>query len=155
MKSLIPLLILLPLPALAQGPGYGAALAERWCMACHIVEPAPKPVRVIARRRRIMPAVLPSAPVKPVTVPVVAGESDEARIIRIAAEAQSQRAAAPAPAPKTGTGRRQCDVVDGSCNRRCALLEGHAGHHRHARGEFIFSLAVRRELEEQAWRATA
>ncbi len=42
MKSLIPLLILLPLPALAQGPGYGAALAERWCMACHIVEPAPK-----------------------------------------------------------------------------------------------------------------
>jgi len=42
MKSLIPLLILLPLPALAQGPGYGAALAERWCMACHIVEPAPR-----------------------------------------------------------------------------------------------------------------
>ena len=36
------LLVLLPLPAAAQGPGYGAALAQRWCMACHIVEPAPK-----------------------------------------------------------------------------------------------------------------
>lgn len=36
------LLILLPLPAMAQAPGYGAALAERWCMACHIVEPAPR-----------------------------------------------------------------------------------------------------------------
>mgnify|MGYP001807732568 CR=1 FL=1 len=42
MKKLIALLMLLPLPALAQSPGYGAALAERWCMACHIVEPAPK-----------------------------------------------------------------------------------------------------------------
>lgn len=42
MKRLIALLMLLPLPALAQGPGYGAALAERWCMACHIVEPAPR-----------------------------------------------------------------------------------------------------------------
>ena len=36
------LLVVLPLPAAAQGPGYGAALAERWCMACHIVEPAPR-----------------------------------------------------------------------------------------------------------------
>jgi mono/diheme cytochrome c family protein len=42
MKRLIALLMLLPLPAFAQGPGYGAALAERWCMACHIVEPAPR-----------------------------------------------------------------------------------------------------------------
>jgi len=31
----------LPLPAAAQGPGTGAALAERWCMACHNVEPNP------------------------------------------------------------------------------------------------------------------
>ena len=42
MKKLIALLMLMPLPALAQSPGYGAALAERWCMACHIVEPAPR-----------------------------------------------------------------------------------------------------------------
>jgi mono/diheme cytochrome c family protein len=43
MKRSIPLLLaLLPLPAAAQGPGYGAALAERWCMACHVVEPAPR-----------------------------------------------------------------------------------------------------------------
>ena len=42
MKKLIALLMLMPRPALAQSPGYGAALAERWCMACHIVEPAPR-----------------------------------------------------------------------------------------------------------------
>ena len=43
MKRLIALLIvLLPLPAAAQGPDYGATLAQRWCMACHIVEPAPR-----------------------------------------------------------------------------------------------------------------
>ena len=43
MKRLIALLLVfLPLPAAAQAPGYGAALAQRWCMACHIVEPAPK-----------------------------------------------------------------------------------------------------------------
>ncbi len=43
MKRLIALLlVLLPLPAAAQAPSYGAALAQRWCMACHIVEPAPK-----------------------------------------------------------------------------------------------------------------
>ena len=42
MKILIALLMLMPLPALAQSPGSGAALAERWCMACHIVEPAPR-----------------------------------------------------------------------------------------------------------------
>jgi len=43
MNRLIALLfVLLPLPAVAQGPGYGAALAQRWCMACHIVEPAPR-----------------------------------------------------------------------------------------------------------------
>ena len=43
MNRLIALLfVLLPLPAAAQGPGYGAALAQRWCMACHIVEAAPR-----------------------------------------------------------------------------------------------------------------
>lgn len=31
----------LPLPAAAQSPGSGAALAARWCMACHNVERNP------------------------------------------------------------------------------------------------------------------
>ena len=31
-------LALLPLTAAAQGPGEGRPLAERWCMACHVVE---------------------------------------------------------------------------------------------------------------------
>ncbi len=35
------LLALLPLPAGAQGPGVGWALAERWCMACHVIEREP------------------------------------------------------------------------------------------------------------------
>ncbi|MDP1644772.1 MAG: cytochrome c [Reyranella sp.] len=29
------------LPAAAQDPGVGGALAVRWCMACHVVEPNP------------------------------------------------------------------------------------------------------------------
>ena len=35
------MLLLLPLPAIAQDPGFGARLAVRWCMACHVVEPNP------------------------------------------------------------------------------------------------------------------
>ncbi|TAJ41051.1 MAG: cytochrome c [Reyranella sp.] len=31
-------LVLLPLTAAAQGPGEGRPLAERWCMACHVIE---------------------------------------------------------------------------------------------------------------------
>lgn len=43
MKRMIAfLLVVLPLPATAQGPGFGATLAEHWCMGCHIVESAPK-----------------------------------------------------------------------------------------------------------------
>lgn len=34
-------LVLLPLPAAAQGPNDGRPLAERWCMACHVIERAP------------------------------------------------------------------------------------------------------------------
>lgn len=34
-------LVLLPLPAVAQGPEVGRPLAERWCMACHVVERVP------------------------------------------------------------------------------------------------------------------
>lgn len=41
-RLIVLLLVLLPLPAMAQARGYGATLAERWCMACHIVEPAPR-----------------------------------------------------------------------------------------------------------------
>ena len=44
MRLIALLIVLLPLPAVAQGPDYGAALAQRWCMACHIVEPAPSVV---------------------------------------------------------------------------------------------------------------
>lgn len=40
-KVMALLLAALPLPAAAQGPGTGATLAERWCMACHNVEPNP------------------------------------------------------------------------------------------------------------------
>jgi len=36
------LLFLLPIPTMAQGPGFGATLAEHWCMGCHVVERAPK-----------------------------------------------------------------------------------------------------------------
>lgn len=32
---------MLPLPAAAQGPGRGWSLAERWCMACHVIERGP------------------------------------------------------------------------------------------------------------------
>ncbi len=42
MNRFFALLLLLPVPAMAQGPGYGATLAEHWCMGCHIVERAPK-----------------------------------------------------------------------------------------------------------------
>ena len=35
-------LVLLPLPAAAQGPNDGRPLAERWCMACHVIERAPQ-----------------------------------------------------------------------------------------------------------------
>jgi mono/diheme cytochrome c family protein len=34
-------LALLPLPAAAQAPEVGGALAERWCMGCHVVERVP------------------------------------------------------------------------------------------------------------------
>ena len=32
------ILALLPLTAAAQGPGDGRPMAERWCMACHVIE---------------------------------------------------------------------------------------------------------------------
>ncbi len=35
-------LALLPLPAAAQGPVVGSALAERWCTGCHVIERAPR-----------------------------------------------------------------------------------------------------------------
>lgn len=41
-RTLALVLVLLPLPTMAQGPGFGATLAEHWCMGCHIVERAPK-----------------------------------------------------------------------------------------------------------------
>lgn len=34
-------LAMLPLPAAAQGPAAGWRLAERWCMACHVIEREP------------------------------------------------------------------------------------------------------------------
>ena len=34
-------LALLPVAAAAQGPGDGRPLAERWCMACHVIEREP------------------------------------------------------------------------------------------------------------------
>ncbi|MCX7367039.1 MAG: cytochrome c [Alphaproteobacteria bacterium] len=34
-------LVLLPLAAAAQGPEVGRPFAERWCMACHVVERVP------------------------------------------------------------------------------------------------------------------
>lgn len=36
------ILTLLSLPAAAQDPRGGRALAERWCMACHVVEREPR-----------------------------------------------------------------------------------------------------------------
>lgn len=40
MRSLlIAALVLLPTAAIAQTPTIGAAMAERWCMGCHVVEP--------------------------------------------------------------------------------------------------------------------
>lgn len=41
-RMIVLLLLLMPLPATAQGPGFGATLAEHWCMGCHVVERAPK-----------------------------------------------------------------------------------------------------------------
>jgi mono/diheme cytochrome c family protein len=40
-RTLATILVLLPLPAAAQGPVVGGALAERWCMACHVIEREP------------------------------------------------------------------------------------------------------------------
>jgi mono/diheme cytochrome c family protein len=40
-RTIAVLMALLPLPAAAQAPGSGAALAMRWCMACHNVESHP------------------------------------------------------------------------------------------------------------------
>ena len=40
-RAIVLLLLLLPLPAVAQDPGNGAQLAVRWCMACHVVEANP------------------------------------------------------------------------------------------------------------------
>ncbi len=37
-------LVLGSLPAAAQGPEDGRPLAERWCMACHVIEPEPATV---------------------------------------------------------------------------------------------------------------
>jgi mono/diheme cytochrome c family protein len=31
-----------PLPASAQGPGFGGELATRWCMGCHVIERQPR-----------------------------------------------------------------------------------------------------------------
>lgn len=39
-------LVLLPLAAAAQGPEVGRPLAERWCMACHVVERVPSAATV-------------------------------------------------------------------------------------------------------------
>ena len=39
--AMILALALAALPAAAQDPGIGGALAVRWCMACHVVEPNP------------------------------------------------------------------------------------------------------------------
>jgi len=42
MRKLIAIILaLLSLPAAAQDSGSGRVLAERWCMACHIVEREP------------------------------------------------------------------------------------------------------------------
>ena len=37
-KTIAIILALLPLPAVAQAPSVGWTLAERWCMACHVIE---------------------------------------------------------------------------------------------------------------------
>ena len=41
-RTLAMMLALLPLPAAAQEPGVGGALAVRWCMACHVIEREPR-----------------------------------------------------------------------------------------------------------------
>ena len=41
-RTLAIVLALLPLPAAAQDPRVGGALAERWCMACHVIEREPR-----------------------------------------------------------------------------------------------------------------
>ena len=38
-RALVLVSLLLPLPAAAQDSSAGGKLAERWCMACHIVGP--------------------------------------------------------------------------------------------------------------------
>ena len=40
-RTMAMIVALLPLPAAAQGPGPGWPLAERWCMACHVIEREP------------------------------------------------------------------------------------------------------------------
>ena len=40
-KAIAILLALLPIPAAAQAPEGGGALAQRWCMACHVIEREP------------------------------------------------------------------------------------------------------------------
>lgn len=86
------------------------------------------------RKVRISPVVRYEAPVEaPKPRPV---EDDDARIIRLTAEAQVQR---PAPVPTSapvGTGRKQCSAVSAATGRRCGLLENHEHAHRHGQTAF-------------------
>lgn len=41
LSPLVLALAMLPLPVVAQSPGPGWRLAERWCMACHVIEREP------------------------------------------------------------------------------------------------------------------
>ena len=40
-RLMVLVLVLQPLPVVAQGPDDGRPLAERWCMACHVIEREP------------------------------------------------------------------------------------------------------------------
>lgn len=62
-------------------------------------------------------------------------ESDEARIIRVVAEAGPRPAPAPVPVA-TGPARGQCTAISAHTGRRCGLLEGHGGSHVHGRTAF-------------------
>lgn len=89
----------------------------------------------------ISPALwVPHVTPPPVTSPPPV-ESDEARIIRLTAQAQAERPAPPLRPMATGTSLRQCTAISAATGRRCGRYSGHEGTHVHGSTPFVMEAA--------------